>query len=276
MKIDIILEIKNIIQSEKLNIDTTLNDQQIILEFEDKVDWEGISEYQKLSEDFIREFKDNVYWNLISEYQKLSENFIREFKDKVDWYRISKYQKLSENFIREFQEKVDWYWISKYQKLSENFIREFQDQVDWFRISKFQKLSEEFIREFKLKIPENNMLYFSREQKLKILNDGEDNPYEMEGDYIFAYKSTRQDGYSAYNFQHQYKVGEVYESHADGNLDNENSFGLSAWTKEGALEYKNDGELYKVRVHIDDVSAIVHEKKKLRCTKIEILENVTF
>ena len=248
-----IQEIKNIARLKKINIDHDLSDENFIREFQEKVDWYWISTHQKLSEDFIREFKDKVYWVWISQYQKLSEDFIREFQEKVDWYWISKYQKLSESFIREFQEKVDWYWISK-----------------------FQKLSEEFIREFKLKIPENNMLYFSREQKLKILNDGEDNPYEMEGDYIFAYKSTRQDGYSAYNFQHQYKVGEVYESHADGNLDNENSFGLSAWTKEGALEYKNDGELYKVRVHIDDVSAIVHEKKKLRCTKIEILENVTF
>ena len=345
MKIDIILEIKNIIQSEKLNIDTTLNDQQIILEFEDKVDWEGISEYQKLSEDFIREFKDNVYWNLISEYQKLSEDFIREFKDKVDWYRISKHQKLSEDFIREFQDQVDWFrisqcqkmsenfirefqdkvhwtwisqcqkmsedfirefqdqvdwgFISKYQKLSENFIREFQDQVDWFRISIYQKLSENFIREFKdkvdwskiskyqklseefrkefnLEIPKNNMYYFSREQKMEILNNDEGNHYEMDGDYILAYKSTRFDGYSTYNFQYQYKVGQVYESHADGNLNEENSFGLSVWTKEGALDYKSDGELYRVKIHIDDVVAIVHEKKKLRCTKIEIIEKVTF
>ena len=182
MNKNLIVEIKNIIQSEKLNIDTTLNDQQIIL----------------------------------------------EFKNKVDWYLISANQKLSENFIREFN----------------------------------------------LKIPKNNMHYFSRDQKLEILNNGEGNPYEMDEDYILAYKSTRLDGYSRYNFQYQYKVGQVYESHADGNLNNENSFGLSVWTKEGALGYKSNGELYLVKIHIDDVVAIVHEKKKLRCTKIEIIKKI--
>ena len=116
------------------------------------------------------------------------------------------------------------------------------------------------------------MFYFSSEQKLEILNSGDGNPYEMDSEFIFAYKSTRQDGYSIYNFQYKYEVGKVYESHADGNLNEENSFGLSAWTKEGALKYNSDGELYKIKVHIDDVVAIVYEKKKLRCTKIEIVE----
>ncbi len=96
----------------------------------------------------------------------------------------------------------------------------------------------------------------------------------MDGDYILAFKSTRQDGYSIYNFQYQYQVGQTYESHADGNLQEENSFGLSAWTKKEALDYKSNGELYKVRVHIDNVVAIVHKKKKLRCTKIEIIGKV--
>ena len=159
-----------------------------------------------------------------------------------------------------------------YQKLSEDFIREFHEKVDWNWISRYQKLTPEFTKKFNLEIPKDNMLYFSREQKLEILNNGEGNPYEMEGDYILAYKSTRWDGHSTYNFQYQYKVGEIYESHADGNLDNKNSFGLSAWTKKGALDYESNGELYKVKVHIDDVVAIVHDKKKLRCTKIEIIE----
>jgi hypothetical protein len=47
-------------------------------------------------------FTDKVDWENISEYQVLSEQFIRTFYDKVDWYNISEYQKLSEEFIREF------------------------------------------------------------------------------------------------------------------------------------------------------------------------------
>ena len=148
-------EIKQIIKDQKLNCDIT--------KFKDKVDWNYISQYQKLSEDFITEFKDKVNWNCISYYQKLSEDFITKFKDKVDWYYISCYQKLSEDFITEFQDKVNWYYISYYQKLSEEFITEFKDKVDWNYISSYQKLSEDFITKFKDKV---NWYNISRYQKL--------------------------------------------------------------------------------------------------------------
>ena len=115
--------------------------ENFIREFQNKVDWDYISECQKLSEEFIRGFQNKVIWYLISENQKLSEDFIREFQDKVNWTYISKYQKLSEDFIKEFENKVDWLYISAYQKLSENFIREFKNKVDWIEISKCQKLS---------------------------------------------------------------------------------------------------------------------------------------
>jgi hypothetical protein len=113
------------------------------------VNWDGISQYQTLSEEFIREFKDYVEWYLISKSQILSEDFIREFKDRVYWSYISYYQTLSEEFIREFKDCVEWYWISQSQTLSEDFIREFKDCVEWDKISRFQTLSESFIKEFK-------------------------------------------------------------------------------------------------------------------------------
>ena len=52
------------------------------------------------------EFLNKVDWDFISEYQKLSENFIREFQYTVDWYNISRYQKLSNNFTIIFQNKI--------------------------------------------------------------------------------------------------------------------------------------------------------------------------
>ena len=70
----------------------------------------------------IKEFKDEVNWNYISQYQKLSLDFIREFKSKVDWYYISRYQKLSENFILEFVEKVDVIELAKRGLISKEKI----------------------------------------------------------------------------------------------------------------------------------------------------------
>jgi len=115
-------------------------------------DWEHISQYKYLTEDFIRMFHNKVHWGLICTDQILSEPFIREFKDEVNWFYISYYQALSESFIKEFKDKVDWNNISYAQKLSEPFIKEFKNKVGWNWISFKQKLSKEFIEEFKDKI----------------------------------------------------------------------------------------------------------------------------
>jgi len=227
-----------------------------------------------------QEFVDKVNWINISIYQKLSEEFIREFSDKADWINISIYQKLSEEFIREFSDRVNWYNVSTYQKLSKEFIREFADKVCWHCISRYQKLSKEFIKKFKkfdLTISENNWLYKSKEEKLSYLKENCKDVYEIVDDkYIVAYKSTRVDGSSIFNFQYQYKVDETYKSHCDCNIDEENSFGLSAWTKEKALEHYNKGKLFKVHINIEDVGAIVHDNKKIRCSKLTIVSEESF
>ena len=72
---------------------------------------------QKILFKFIQTNK-NVDWEDISWYYKLSENFIREFQDKINWYWISANQILSENFIQEFKDKVSWIYILLYQNLS--------------------------------------------------------------------------------------------------------------------------------------------------------------
>ena len=248
--------------------------EDFIREFKDKVDWDCISIYQKLSENFIREIQDRVVWRCISIYQKLSEDFMREFQDRVDWYFISIYQKLSEDFMREFQDRVDWYFISIYQKLSENFIREIQDRVVWRCISKNQILSESFIREFNLEVNKTtNWNYVSNNIKLKAIKDS--NLYEIIDDnYIIAYKGIRSDNYSKFNFQYQYLIGNTYESNCDADINNQNSFGLSAWTLEKAKEYCNE-KIIKVKIHINDVKALVHNSNKIRCSKFEVIEEIS-
>ena len=243
--------------------------EEFIREFQDKFNWESISRNQKLSEDFIREFQCEVDWESISKSQKLSEDFIREFQDKVHWSRISESQKLSEDFIREFQYKVNRFSISIYQNLSEDFIREFKNKVDWDRISECQKLSDDFIKEFDLNIDKDNWLYKSIDfKKQQIIDCG---LYECHEDYFIAYKAIRNDRYSHYNFQYQYLPNETYEAHCDC-TGNENSFGLSVWTYEGAKNYDSTGLIVKVKVRYEDVGRLVHNSNKIRCSKIEILE----
>ena len=268
-----IRKFKDYVNWGRISINQKLS-ENFIREFKDDVNLNLIGEYKKLSESFIKKFKYTVDWVRISKYQKLSESFIREFKDKVDWFHISACQKLSESFIREFKDFVDWDLISKYQKLSESFIREFKDKVNWDYIYKYQKLSPEFIKEFELTISEKTWLYKTKEFKINYIKEN-NLPYELVNDeYIIAYKSTRIDGYSVYNFQYKYEVGGTYESHCDCNTDEQNSFGLSAWTKDGALDYYSAGELYKVKINIEDIGCFVHENHKIRCHKFTVIEKV--
>ena len=225
---------------------------------------------QKEIKKIAKQFKTNIQFTKKGELYKKS---FEEFKNNVYWYYISTYQNLSEDFIREFEDSVDWNYISRYQNLSEDFIREFKDKVYWYGISAYQNLSSKFRKEFKIEVPKTNWLYKPVNFKLKYIKENTD--YEVIDDkYIIAYKSIRNNNYSIYNFQYKYEIGEEYKSHCDCNIDNENSFGLSAWTKKGALDYYNKGKLIKVKIAIKDIGAIVHNNNKIRCFKFKVLEEI--
>ena len=71
-----------------------------------KINWNEISHYVSLSEDFMREHSDKLNWNLISEFQKLSEEFIREFHDKVNWEYILDCQNPSDKLVKDFEDEI--------------------------------------------------------------------------------------------------------------------------------------------------------------------------
>ena len=235
-------------------------------------DWVSLSMHKGLTEDFIRELADDLDCETISTYQLLSEDFIREFADRVDWDTISANQHLSEEFIREFKDRVDWFYISEYQHLSEDFIREFKDKVHWGCISTYQRLSKEFIEEFKDKIY-MDMVGDSwhnksvEEKKKAVIDTG---LYECHEDYFIAYKGIRANRCSKYNFQYQYLKGHTYETWCDCSSD-ENSYGFSAWTEEGAREYCKE-LIVRVKVRYEDVGRVVHNGGKIRCFKMEVLD----
>jgi hypothetical protein len=72
----------------------------------------------------------------------------------------------------------------------------------------------------------------------------------------------------------RYVVGGVYEARCDHDLLEEDSFGLSGWTLEKAKSHVPDGELYRVKIYLDDIGAMVHDGKKIRCKRQEFLERV--
>jgi len=176
-----------------------------------------------LNEEQREEFQKKVNWTWISEYQKLSEKFIREFQDKVHWYNISEYQKLSEKFIREFQDKVNWDNISQYQKLSEKFIIEFQEKVYWDRISANQKLSEKFRKEF-------NLVKINK--PISIKEYAKEHNLEIKDGYLYAFRDHNMNGSGIFRKNIYYEKGKTYRDwHCDLNPDHGNSFGLGVFPK---------------------------------------------
>jgi hypothetical protein len=245
--------------------------EDFIRENADRVDWYGISRHQTLSEGFIRENADRVNWNRISCCQTLSEDFIRENADRVSWYWISYYQTLSEDFIREHADKVGWVGISCYQTLSEDFIREHADRVDWGEISCYQTLSGDFIREFadRISVPEETWRYKTAEEKLEAAREA---GYEIRNGKVVAFKSVRRNLASVYQPGLVYEIGKHFRaSNCDCLPSNENSFGLSAWTREGALGYHSGGRLLEVEIDPEDLGVIVRSGSKIRCFEFRIV-----
>jgi len=141
--------------------------KELIIEIKNIASKYYISEdYSKYSheysdEEIIKEFSNHIDWQFISEYEPLSDNFVRCFQEKLDWDYISAFHFPSvplRDFFIEFKYKLNWNNVCIIKKLSEDIIREFQNDVNWGRISQYQNMSEEFIKEFSHKINFNKLL----------------------------------------------------------------------------------------------------------------------
>jgi len=184
------IEMKNILNVYGITLEDS-NEKSFIRQFKDSVDWDFISQSQKLSESFIREFKDSVNWDYISTYQKLSECFIKEFKGSVNWVRISEFQKLSIEFMNEFPQ------INKEIQL--------KHQHDTRTKEEKLKIMKDYATQHNLKF-ENETLYCFREHDQ--WNRG-------------AWNKTI----------HYDSKGYYSDWHCDLNVDEDISFGLGAWVK---------------------------------------------
>jgi hypothetical protein len=247
----------------------------------DRLDWWEISRYQSLSESFMERHADRLDWSGISRYQSLSEPFMKRHADRLNWWEISHSQSLSEPFMERNADRLDWWEISRHQSLSEEFIERNADHLDWRRISRHQPLSEPFMERHADRLSKDlrqeNWLYADRQEKLRHIRE---NAPEFEvqeddkGPFIIAYKATRRGGRSDFKPSMRYEVGKTYEALCDHDLRRENSYGLSAWTLEGAKSHVPGGELYRAKIYVDDIGAMVHDGRKIRCKKQEFLERV--
>ena len=176
---------------------------------------------------------------------------------------------------KQLLENLNNYEFYQNHIIRENLIIKHKYKVNWYCISRNQVLSEKFRENHNVKITETCWLYKDKAFKLKYLKKHTN--YEIvEDNYILAYKTVRSDYHSVFApGRYEYKIGQTYESNCDYNVNNDNSFGLAAWTKEKALEYHSEGKLLLVKIFIEDIGAIVQNDQKIRCRKLTIVEEVS-
>ena len=201
--------------------------------------------------------------------------------ERLDWGKISCHQTLSESFMERHAKRLNWKSISVHQTLSEPFMERHAERLNWKWISRYQRLSDALIEKHADKLPENlrenNWLYADRQEKIRHIRERapEFSIQEDEhGPFILAWKATHSGGRSDFDPSLVYAVGETREARCDCRMDENNSFGLSAWTEEGAKSFIPGGELYRVKIYIDDIGAMVHDGKKIRCRRQTFVERV--
>ena len=119
-------------------------------------DWEKISRYEDLTENFIRKFSDELIWGIFPWKVKdnLSDKFIREFKHKIVWDSFGCFRDFDEDFLWEVRDYVDWSWVFWNQTLSKNIIdkclenKEIKNKVEWTPILLKKDLSKEEIKKY--------------------------------------------------------------------------------------------------------------------------------
>lgn len=157
---DIIYEYKKLLEYQQL-IESYSND------------WDKISFFGKLSDEFIKLYYENINWKIMSLNLSMDENFIEKYFDKLNLRRICN-RKYSIEFLRRNKDRLDWsmittknydeeiliefidyidiYMCCTFQKLSENFIENhidlFNNPVYWYYLFQYQKFSSEFIQRY--------------------------------------------------------------------------------------------------------------------------------
>jgi hypothetical protein len=234
--------------------------------------------------------KSNYIYNKKQQVVDFTKEFLNNYPEPLyylDWYNISR-KRLSEEFIVKYDKYLDWYKVSKFSQFSEQLIRRFKNKVDWPHIVEYQKLSNKFRKEFKLAKPEISWINNSVSNKLRYIKKYKiDKVYKMghdkSGHYLIAYKTVicsvfnnvKKEYFSLYDSSYEYHIGEEHESHCDCAMNIENSFGLSAWTKRGAIDYYRNGTLFLVKIYLKDLGAIVHDGTKLRAFKLTVLKELS-
>ena len=143
-------------------------------EFKDRLNWEKISLYQKLSETFMISMKEYLDWTPIFKYVHLSKKLLLECKNYIDWdvfCNIGDKLLKDEDFIRELKDYIIWenilnnaysdYFLEEHKeyinledisdfskKVGYDFIEKYKNNLDWYHLLRTKLFTEDKIKEY--------------------------------------------------------------------------------------------------------------------------------
>lgn len=125
--------------------------ESMLEKYQDKVDWDKISENENVrwTIPMIQKFQNKINWDIFSESinpELLNEKLIGEFQDKWNWQKLSdcnfNYIKNADKVLKKFAHKWDWRVIIKnnwYEPLFENkgieFYEKYKDYIPEYEIN---------------------------------------------------------------------------------------------------------------------------------------------
>ena len=221
---------------------------------------------QDVSEKFLDKYKDNFKWSDLCQYVPLSDEFINNHLDYIDWFTLSK-APLNKDFIVKHKDKLDPTHISVFQTLDEEFIASHYEWLKMEWIAEYQDISDGFRLEYGLVRTENNWLNYTTKYKLGYINMKR--LYDMDDEYVYAYKACRLDGYSTYSRYYKYNLGSIHTSSVDC-TEQTNSFGLSVGTLGIATNYYPH-QIVKVRIRHEDIGVVLFDNS-MRVKRLEVIE----
>lgn len=165
----------------------------IINELSNNNDWNSISK-RNLTDDFIEEFQEKLNWDLLSQLHTLSRSFIKKYMNILNWKCVSMNKSLTDELIYIYKDKLDWRTISRYQNLSENLIDKYNHLLNWENISMFQNLSTQSIIKYKnnlniLKLLEYNKYFYKNKESHSIINWSSLNNTKLSKNFINKYSN---------------------------------------------------------------------------------------
>lgn len=160
-----------IIDFEEIIIKKNKLEDDVIVEFEDIINFSLLFNMQKLSEQILRKYYKKISVNDVINNQTLPYDVLEQIItlnnfDATQWYILCKRQRFDVTLVEKYIEKVDWHALSQNKNvMSREFLERFSDKLFWIEVSNLGICEDLVLRYFDKinnRIAWNNITYVSK------------------------------------------------------------------------------------------------------------------